>query len=182
MTHVALLRSINVGSHNRVGMPALKAIFTGLGHEDVSTYVQSGNVIFRPGIPAGMASSPETIARLEEEIERAILQTLGLTVPVVIRTVAELQAVVAATPFVDVDPALVLVVFLRGAPTKQQVATIDPARSPPDVAVLHGREVYCHCPRTFAKTKITLDWLEKRLGTVGTARNWRTVTTLAAVG
>ncbi len=175
MSHVAFLRSINVGGHNRVTMEALRGVFVGLGHGAVKTYVQSGNLWFTPVAVTDNVS-------VAAGIEAAILDKLGLSVPVVVRTRSALAEVVAAGPYPGADPSIVMVVLLRDAPSDAQIATLDPARSPPDECVVRGREVYCHCPRGFAKTKLTLDWLENRLGTVGTARNWRTVTTMAAGG
>jgi len=58
------------------------------------------------------------------------------------------------------------------------VAALDPDRSPPDELAVLGREVYLRLPSGAGRTKLTLDWLERRLGTRGTARNWRTVTKL----
>ena len=45
-THIALLRGINVGGRNRVAMADLREVVLGLGHTEVATYIQSGNVVF----------------------------------------------------------------------------------------------------------------------------------------
>lgn len=168
--HVALLRGINVGGNNKIAMPALSAMFTTLGHTEVQTYIQSGNVIFRP-------RSPST--RVDAELEQAIQETFNLSIRVVTRTGDELRQVLAHNPFPTAEPERLMVVLLRDVPGPDAIALLDPQRSPPDRFVVHGREIYAYCPNTFAKTKLTLDWFERRLGTVGTARNWRTIGVLA---
>ncbi|MFF5171511.1 DUF1697 domain-containing protein [Micromonospora sp. NPDC000089] len=82
--YVALLRGINVGATNRIAMPDLRRLVEGLGHGDVTTYLQSGNVVF--------TSVKRDAAKLAAGIERAIADELGLTVPVLVRDGAELSA------------------------------------------------------------------------------------------
>ena len=89
-TYAALLRGVNLGAHNRIRMPELRALVEGLDCTDVSTYVQSGNVVFRSGRAAGS---------LAKEIERAIKRAFGLDVPVVIRSRKQLEKLVAGNPF-----------------------------------------------------------------------------------
>lgn len=87
--YVALLRGINVGGKNPVAMAALREAFERAGFDDVSTYIQSGNVLF---------SSPAPAAELESRIEAAIEETLGLDVVVVVRSERQLRAVVDRAP------------------------------------------------------------------------------------
>jgi uncharacterized protein (DUF1697 family) len=162
---VALLRGVNVGGRTMIPMPSLKASLEDLGHEDVVTYIQSGNVVFE--------SRVKDPAR---EIEERIAEDFGVSVTVVLRTPAELKTIVKTNPFPKVTEGKKLaVVFLRDKPTKAAVDALDPDRSPPDELVVKGREVYVHYPNGQAKTKVTNDWLERTLGVRGTARNWNTV-------
>jgi uncharacterized protein (DUF1697 family) len=174
-THVALLRGINVGGKNRIVMSALVAAFEDAGCSDVRTYVQSGNVVFRA--PA------RTAARLPREIAAHLAEHHGLTVPVVLRTVAELEGVARANPFLarGVDAALLHVAFLAAQPAKAAVAGLDPRRSPPDELVVAGREVYLHLPNGVARSRLTNAWLDAQLATISTLRNWRTVGELVAL-
>ena len=171
-TYVALLRGINVGGKRRVPMAKLQALFTDLGHDDVVTYVQSGNVVFssRSGRADALAGA------IEREIERA----LHLDVTVLVRTRAELRAVVDKNPYVTerADTSKLHVVFLGDRPKAAAVRTLDPDRSPPDTFTVVGREVYLRCPNGIGRSKLTIDWFERTLGTSATARNWKTVTTL----
>ena len=67
-THVALLRGINVGGRNRVAMADLRHVVESLGHGDVATYIQSGNVVF--------ASREDDTAAMAEALERSIAARL----------------------------------------------------------------------------------------------------------
>src|SRR5579862_9585990 len=106
-THVALLRGINVGGRNKVPMAELREVVSSLGHTGVTTYIQSGNVLF---------STEETDnAKLAAALEAEIEERFGLWSSVVVLSRDELAQVVAANPYPDEpDPRLVHVVFLNG--------------------------------------------------------------------
>lgn len=88
--YLALLRGINVGGKNLIKMADLKACFEAQGFQDVQTYIQSGNVIFR--------SAGSDRAFLTHQIEAALLETFDYKLPVVVRSAAELQAIVEHAP------------------------------------------------------------------------------------
>ena len=90
-TYVALLRAINVGGRGKVSMADLRQVFLRVGAEDVATYLQSGNVIFK--------SRRANAGDLVEALEEAISHLLGLSVTVLVRTKGELTQVVAANQF-----------------------------------------------------------------------------------
>jgi Protein of unknown function (DUF1697) len=77
-----------------MAMKALVAVFEKLGCSDVATYIQSGNVVFRP--PASLKLDAATLAA---EIEKAI----GFEVPVVLRTAEELEEAILRNPFPNAD-------------------------------------------------------------------------------
>jgi uncharacterized protein (DUF1697 family) len=171
-TYVALLRGINVGGRTKVGMDDLRRLFVALGHADVKSYVQSGNVLF---------SSPvEESSRLADDIQRRIARDLGVTVTVLLRTRDDLAYVVANNPFLsrETDLAKLHVTFLADAPDHERVARLDTPSGGPDEFSLAGREVYLHCPRGYGRTKLNNAYLERRLGVAATTRNWNTVTKL----
>ena len=89
--HIALLRAVNLGAHNKIGMADLKALLVGLGFEDAQTLLQSGNVVFSGG--------SKTTAALEQTLERAAAKQLGLETDFFVRTAKEWQAVIDANPF-----------------------------------------------------------------------------------
>ncbi len=169
---VALLRGINLGARNKISMSDLREVFAALEAEDVTTYLQSGNVVFESAAPA-----PELAGAVEARIRR----DLGLDIPVLLRTEAELARVVASNPFAAnvTDPTALHVTFLATAPPAARVDELDPRRSDPDRFHVVGAEVYLHCPNGYGRSKLTNAYFEKKLGVTATTRNWKTVTKLA---
>jgi uncharacterized protein (DUF1697 family) len=170
--HVALLRAVNVGGRNRVAMAQLRELLEGLGYGEVRTHLQSGNAVFTAG-----AAPPERVAR---EIERALADELGLAVNVLVRTHAELEAVVAQNPLLDIagDHARLLVTFLSDAPAQEALSGLAPADFEPDVFAVGEREIYVWYPDGVRATRLSNAFWERRLGVVATGRNWNTVTRL----
>ncbi|HEV2123039.1 MAG TPA: DUF1697 domain-containing protein [Chloroflexota bacterium] len=170
--YVALLRGINLGGKNKVPMATLSAMFVDLGCTDVETYIQSGNVVY--------TATNQVAGRVARRIPEMIHEQLGLKVPVITRTVAELREAVENNPFLKegADEATLHLVFLGDEPTEQQVAVLDPERSPGDRSAVRGREVYLFCPNGLARTKLTNAYFDSQLKTVSTVRNWRTVLAL----
>jgi uncharacterized protein (DUF1697 family) len=171
--YAALLRAVNVGGR-KVPMQDLKALFEDEGHEEVVTYIQSGNVVF---------DGKGTAAALAKSLSAAIEQAFGLRTPVVLRTKAQLEKVVATNPYAapGVEGKQLHVVFLGDKPTTKAVKTLDPDRSPPEEFTVIGKEIYILAPNGIGNSKLTIDWFEKRLGTVGTNRNWNTVNKLLSL-
>ncbi|MFG0260632.1 MAG: DUF1697 domain-containing protein [Phycisphaerales bacterium JB041] len=171
-THIALLRGINVGGRNRLPMEDLRSLVEQAGGERPRTYIQSGNVVFEASAPVAKQFATDLESLLEERV--------GVKSPVVVRSAAEIEAVPDAVPFSgpQADPASLHVMFLAAQPTKARAAALDPSRSPGDRFGLVGREIYLHLPRGVARTKLTNAYFDSILGTLSTARNWRTVQTL----
>jgi uncharacterized protein (DUF1697 family) len=165
-TYIALLRSVNVGTGRKVPMHDLRALFDTLGHANVRTYIQSGNVVF-----TAKAGAP---ARVRSSIERAIERDFGFEVAVLLRTRAELAKVVERNPF----GADAYVTFLDEKPDRTRVAALDAAPYRPDEFVVDGRNVFLRCPNGYGRTKINNTFFERKLATKATTRNWKTVTTL----
>ena len=171
-TYVALLRGINLGAHKKVSMQDLRALFADLGAEEVATYVQSGNVVFRS------ADSP---GELTEAIEKRIRRDLGHDVTVLVRTQRQLTKLVAANPFADrtSEPTKLHVTFLADKPDSARVRKLDPTAAEPDEFSVIGQEVYLHTPNGYGRSKLSNAYFEKQLDVRATTRNWRTVTKLA---
>jgi uncharacterized protein (DUF1697 family) len=176
---IALLRGINVGSNNRIAMPALRELLTEAGFTNVRTYVQSGNIALNTELDD--ASLAETIAGL-------IAERFELDVPVVVRGAVELAAVVAENPFPDAAqtaPKLLQVTFLS-APLADDAAERVRAASDgvfsPDTEALSlatsRRNVYGWHPKGIHNSKLARELSDRKLGVTATARNWTTVTTL----
>lgn len=173
--HVALLRGINVGGHAKVGMDDLRRVFVALGHAEVRTYIQSGNVVF--------SSAVDEPSRLVGEIEQRIASDLGVTVTVLLRAGDELAQVVAGNPFLDRGAELskLHVTFLAERPDAERAAGLGPPAGEADELALVGREVYLHCPNGYGRTKMNNAWVEKRLGMAATTRGWKTVVKLGDI-
>jgi uncharacterized protein (DUF1697 family) len=163
MRYVALLRGINVGGKNKLPMRALTALFEAAGCRAVSTYIQSGNVIFEA----------RSVAKLPVLIARRIEEAHGLRVPVIVRSAEELSAIARGNPYGDEEG--VHVMFLAEAPSAARVAALDPRRSPPDEFTVAGANLYLRLPSGVARTRLTNDYFDRTLQTVSTLRNWRTL-------
>lgn len=170
--HIALLRGINVGGKNKLPMKDLAAMFREAGCDDVRTYIQSGNVVFRAG---------SALARdIPSLIGASILTRFGYRVPVVTRTACDLQEIVRVNPFAQsgFEANRLLVLFLADVPDRALVDSLDPDRSPGDEFAVVGREVFVNYPNGVARSKLTNAYFDSRLSTTSTARNWRTVNKL----
>jgi uncharacterized protein (DUF1697 family) len=171
-TYLALLRGINVGGKNKLPMKDLAEIFIQAGCEDVRTYIQSGNVIFR--------ASPVISSRLPDEVTSLVAKSFGFRTPVILRTADQLSDVVSQNPFLKSGAAedTLHVMFLADLPSPESVDKLDPDRSAPDAFIVRGREVYLQLPNGVAGSKLTNLYFDSRLTTTSTSRNWRTVTKL----
>ncbi len=167
-TWVCLLRGVNVGG-KKVAMQDLRELIEGLGHEDVATYIQSGNVVFR--------ARSGGVTKLAGDIQKAIKKELGLDVSVLLRSPDELGEVTGGNPFPGVEDKL-HVTFLDAKPAASKVAAVDQDAYAPDAFEVVGREVYLHCPDGYGRSKLINSFWEKKLGVAATTRNWRTVNKL----
>ena len=181
-THVALLRGINLGGKNKVAMTDLRALVAGLGHTDVSTYIQSGNVLFTALVGADCAG----VARVMAD---AIAERLGVAAPVVVVTREELAEIHAANPFPDEpDPRRVHAVVLSEPPWPELEAKLAVARAKSaaaggtDEVLAVGRTLYLHTPDGYGRSVLAESLLRvvssPKSGATGTARNWATMTKL----
>ena len=170
-TYVALLRAINIGARNKIPMSGLKALFSDLGHEDVATYVQSGNVVLTSG---------DSVAKVARALERLIRKEFGPEIPVVVRTRTQLAKVVERNPLGKVakNPKRYQVSFLEKKPSAAVMRKLEQVAAPSERVVAHGREIYAWHPEGVARSKLWAALAGKGLGVTATARNWTTVTKL----
>ncbi len=166
--HVALLRGINVGGKNRLPMSDLRGYFEKAGAFGVSTYIQSGNVVF--------TAAPRGASPVCEAVTKAIREHHGFEVPIVCRSAVALREIVERCPFEDREN--VHVVFLSAKPANTTVASLAKDRSPGDTFIVVGDVMYLHVPNGMSRTKLTNAWIDAQLKVTSTARNWRTVTAL----
>ena len=167
--YVVLLGGINVGGRS-LKMDALRAIATGCGFDDVSTFIQSGNALFR--------SSAGTSA-VTEQLHDAILDASGIDTSIATRTAAQLRKVVATNPLTDRtdDPTKLSVTFFH-AGVRPTMNALSPQDYAPDEVVVVGHEAYLYTPNGMGKSTL-VPKVTKRLGLNGTTRNWRSTNKLA---
>lgn len=165
---VGLLRGINVGGRTKVAMADLRAIAEGCGFEAVRTYIQSGNLVFRA---AGSRTEP-----IAERLGRAIANQSAVQPEVIVRTRAQMAALVDKNPFVGEDPAHLHVVFTKG-PAGPSLKNVHLAGYAPEEAAAVGQQCYLLLPSGIGRSKLATD-LARGMGPTGTTRNWRTVTKL----
>jgi uncharacterized protein (DUF1697 family) len=171
---IVLLRGVNLAGHNRVSMPQLREALEDAGYDDVSTYVQSGNVVL---------SSKASAKKVATDIERLISERFGLEVRVVVRTRSELAKVVERNPLGKVakNPKLYQVTFLERAPSAQVLRKLEETAKGEEKVRHAGRELYAWHPTGVGRSKLATLMSGKGLGVTGTARNWTTVTKLLAM-
>jgi uncharacterized protein (DUF1697 family) len=175
VTFVGLLRAVNVGGKNLVAMANLRALLEELGFKNVTTLLQSGNVVF--GAPA------QDAVKLEGRLEAAVLKSLGVTTTFIVRSAPEWKEIVAGNPFADAardDPGHLVVMPLRAAPARAAVAILVAAISGREQVQVIGRTLYAVYPDGIGRSRLTIALIERKLNTRGTARNWNTVVKLAA--
>jgi uncharacterized protein (DUF1697 family) len=176
MTHIALLRAINLGAYNKVAMGDLRDLLSSLGMEDPVSLLQSGNLVFR--------TTPQPTIQLERLLEKAAATRLRLETDFFVRTGKEWKAIIAGNPFPSEakrDPGHLLVVCLKDPPGRAAIATLQDAIVGREVVRAKGREAYIVYPDGVGRSRLTAALIEKKLGTRGTARNWNTVLKLGAL-
>ena len=168
---VLLLRAVNVSGHNRVPMARLREV---LAEETdltgVSTYIASGNII---------CDSPADAAGSCILVQNTIAAEFGVGTSVVARTHDELVASLDAQPFADGLDKYVHAMFLAGAPTAGAVQALEERLVPGERLALIGHDLWIDYASGVQGTKLTKAAFDRALGVAGTARNLRTVRTLA---
>jgi uncharacterized protein (DUF1697 family) len=169
--HILLLRGINLGSTNRIAMPALREALADAGFGDVRSHLPSGNIVV-----TGSGKADDAARKAERVIEREF----GLKIPVVARTSAQLAKVARLNPLADVanNPKRYQVSFLAAKPTRAVIQRVEQAAAEPERVVVHGREIYAWHPDGVARSRLWALLAGKGLGITATARNWTTVTAL----
>src|SRR5215472_893569 len=169
--YIAMLRRVNVGGRT-LKMEQLRTWLGSLGLANVRTYVQSGNAVFAAKGEGGV---------LARKIEAAMARELSQHVPVILKTSAELGAVIKANPFSKeggIDPSKLHVTFLSSSPTKEGLSRLAAIDAGPDRWRAHGTEIYLHCPKGYGRTKLANGAIERALATTATTRNWNSVNKL----
>lgn len=162
-SYVALLRAVNVGGTGKLPMAELRAMCEQAGFADVRTYIASGNVVFRSALPEHKVAAA---------LESRLAAFAGKPVGVLVRTAAEMAAVLAANPFPDAPGNRVVAIFLDGPPPAD---ALEHASGRKDEAMALGkREIYVHYGDGMADSRLRIPAAK-----TGTARNINTIARLA---
>jgi uncharacterized protein (DUF1697 family) len=152
-----------------IRMPELAGAFTEAGFGNVRTYIQSGNILFDTDEPS--------CDQLAAKIRSMISERFGLTIGVVVITPGELADIVAGNPFThkpSTDLTKQHVTFLDRAADPLKAEKLLSYRYPPDEIIIGSRAVYVHCPDGYGRTKYHNNFIEKKLSSNATSRNWNT--------
>jgi uncharacterized protein (DUF1697 family) len=162
---VALLRAVNVGGTGTLAMSDLRSMCEGLGFTDVRTYIQSGNLVF---------DCAWAEARVKASLETSLARKMGKPTSVMVRSAAEMMAVLKRNPFPSVEGCKVSVFFFDRPPKKPAFTAITiPGR---EELRLMSREVFVHYPEGMGPSRLNLAGLG-----IATARNINTVVKLVAM-
>ena len=170
-TYIALLRGINVGGNNILPMKSLSALLVRAGLENVRTYIQSGNAVFR--------SVAASIPNLVNEIQVAIRTEFGFEPRLLLLTIEEFEQAIESNPFPNAvsDPKSLHLFFLSRLPSGPAVANLQIHAAELEQIKQVDRVLYLHAPTGIGKSKLAAR-IEKIVGVPVTARNWRTVSKL----
>lgn len=168
MKYVAFLRGINVGGKTSIKMETLRKVFVSLGFENVKSYIQSGNVVFE----TDETNEEKLIGIIENAVETNFFKT-----PVMVRSIAEIKDAVKNNPFAneEFEDRLFHLVFLSAKLSDEKVELLLANDKENEKFAVRNREVYCLLREGVADSLLGKKYIENKLKTPATARNWRTV-------
>ena len=174
MRYIALLRGINVGGHNKIKMYELRSVFESLGFENVKSYIASGNVAFD--------TAKTTDSALSKKTEKSVKENFSLEIEVMVRTTQEIENVIKQNPFEKVhddDQTKLFVVFLKEDLPKEKTDLLVSHNNENEQFEVIGRNIYALSKKGFMKSLLGKKYIDNKLKTLATARNWKTVNKIA---
>lgn len=171
MTYISLLRGINIAGQKAIKMADLQSLYQSLDFQNITTYIQSGNVIF---------DSPTRSANtLQQQIQSAIQTHYNFHVPVILRTARQFKTLIQNCPYHPIDlptqGSKTLVTFYDQKPTPANINTLKTYIQSPDQLIIQNTHAYLHCPNGYGRTKLNNNFQEAKLKTQATTRNWKTI-------
>jgi uncharacterized protein (DUF1697 family) len=169
----ALLRGVNIGKAKRVPMAELQALLGGLGYDRVSTLLNSGNAVFHAakGAPAAHAA----------KIAMALSAKFGFDVPVVVKSLPDLRAIVRENSLAEAAPdhARLFTVFAQEGKALEGLASLAGLLDPSERFLIGKHAAYLHCPGGLLASRAG-EALMGKAGNAVTTRNWATVLKLCS--
>ena len=171
---VVLLRGVNVGKSHRVPMAEFRTALEELGHGSVRTLLNSGNAVF--------SSTESSTSTLAASIANVVEARFGVFTPVIVKSAAELDAIVRNNPFPPPEAAHshFLVAFAMGQSGLQELACLSSLVQPDEHFSVTEHAAYLHCPGGLLESKVGKA-IVGRAGRSVTTRNWATVLKLSAL-
>ena len=174
--YIALLRGINVSGQKKIKMADLKMLFENLGYQDITTYIQSGNVIFR--------TDSSSITELKKNIENAIHNQYNFEVAVLVTNGQSLSNILEANPFKGdiltgkVDQKKMYFTLLHEKPDDHKVQEMMSQDYSPEQFVIRNKTIYFFAVDGYGRTKLNNNFFENKLKVTATTRNYNTINTL----
>ena len=170
---IALLRGINIGRAKRIAMADLRSLFVDLGHQNVRTVLNSGNVLFRCARP--------NVGQLALTIQNAIADTCAVSTSVTVITATKLAAIIRENPLLPVikDPSRHLVAFVAHPRLLVPLRSMLAESWRPDALAIGSGAAYLWCAAGVLDSKLS-QMFARRAGETVTTRNWATVLKLHA--
>ena len=175
MRYVALPRGINVTGSNMIKMSELKAAFEALGFRNVVTYINSGNVAFD--------SKKTAEATLVKKIAPVLEKLADKPISVMVRSQNDIKKILAADPFAGKyeKPQQMHVLFMDGPMSTEKVKLLEEQRTDREKFIVKGNEIYALLLDGVAESMLGRGFIERKLNTTYTGRNWRTVEKLSVL-
>ena len=168
--YIAFLRGINVSGKHKIPMAELRELCDGLKFEEVKTYIQSGNVVFK--------SELQNTSELEALISKAILKSFGFEVPVIVKTTSQLHDILNDNPFESEDEIIrkqVYFVLLNEVSKVEELTTFKAESYENEEFLISDNCIYLKCKVGYGKAKLNNNLIERKLKILATTRNYRTM-------
>lgn len=175
-TYIALLRGINVSGQKMIKMDMLKKSFERLGFTSITTYLQSGNVIFR--------SKETDISGLENTISNQIEKDAGFRVPIIVLSLKMLKQITESNPFLkdrNKDIKFMHITFLSVTPEHIDIKVFEDKMQKGEEIIFSEKVIFLYCQNGYGRTKLTNNFIETKLKLSATTRNWKTATELLKI-
>jgi uncharacterized protein (DUF1697 family) len=166
-TYIAILRGINVGGKHKLPMADLREVLSSEGLDNVQTYIQSGNVVFR--------AEEENTKVMAKHITRLIKNRWGYNVPVIVMNADDFSEILSVNPFSTFrDISVLHITYLDENSDPEQINSLSGIQDPPNDFAIGKRAVYMYCPDGYSKTRLTNTFIENKLKVTATTRNMKT--------
>lgn len=166
-TYCCFLRGINVSGKNKIIMKEFKVKLESWGFKNVTTYIQSGNIVF---------SSLNDALLCQQQIKEGVLKAYKYDIEVLVVKPLELKNLVESSPFLSKEESKnIYFTLLKSTPTQEKYIELTEYNFRPGELAINNQMIYLYCPNGYGKSKINNNYIEKKLGISATTRNLKTM-------